>query len=131
MVSIADFDLFLLELIAWRQDFHAHPELTFDVYRTAGLVADSLTAMGVDEVVTGIGKTGAVGVIRGAPTASGRVIGLRADMDALAMQEQTNLPYASKTDGKTHACGHDGHMTMLLAQCGICVTTESSTRPWS
>ena len=131
MVSIADFDLFLFESIAWRQDFHAHPELTFDVYRTVGLVADSLTAMGVDEVVTGIGKTGAVGVIRGAPTASGRVIGLRADMDALAMQEQTNLPYATKTDGKCMPA-----VTTAIRQCcwvrrGICMTTESSTGPWS
>jgi amidohydrolase len=114
MVSIADFDPLLSELIAWRHDFHAHPELTFDVHRTAALVAERLSAMGVDEVVTGIGKTGVVGVIRGAATASGRVIGLRADMDALPMQEQTNLPYASKTEGRMHACGHDGHTTMLL-----------------
>jgi metal-dependent amidase/aminoacylase/carboxypeptidase family protein len=76
MVSIADFDPLLSELIAWRHDFHAHPELTFDVHRTAALVAERLSAMGVDEVVTGIGKTGVVGVIRGAATASGRVIGL-------------------------------------------------------
>lgn len=114
MVSIADFDTQLSELTAWRRDFHAHPELTFDVHRTAGLVADRLTAMGVDEVVTGIGQTGVVGVIRGKSTSSGRVIGLRADMDALPMQEQTDLPYASKNAGCMHACGHDGHITMLL-----------------
>jgi amidohydrolase len=114
MVRISDFDNHLPDLIAWRRDFHAHPELTFDVHRTAGLVAERLRDMGVDDIVTGIGRTGVVAVIRGNSTASGRVIGLRADMDALPMQEQTNLPHASKTEGKMHACGHDGHTTMLL-----------------
>jgi hippurate hydrolase len=91
MVSIADINPLLPELIAWPHDFYTHPELTFDVHRTATLVAEHLSTMGVDEVVTGIGKTGVVGVIRGAANASGRVIGLRADMDALPMQEQTTL----------------------------------------
>lgn len=108
------FDDQIAELIEWRRDFHAHPELTFAVERTAGLVAARLKEMGVDEVVEGVGRTGVVGVIKGRTTRSGRVIGLRADMDALPMQERTNLPYASKVDGRMHACGHDGHTTILL-----------------
>ena len=114
MVHTEVFDTQLTELIEWRRDFHAHPEITFDVHRTAGLVAERLHEMGVDEVHTGIGKTGVVAVIKGESTSSNKVIGLRADMDALPMQEQTNLPYASKIEGRMHACGHDGHTTMLL-----------------
>jgi amidohydrolase len=114
MVAIVDFEAQLSELIEWRRDFHAHPELTFDVERTASIVADRLKAMGVDELVTGIGRTGVVAVIHGNSTQSGRVIGLRADMDALPMQERTNLPYASRVEGRMHACGHDGHTVMLL-----------------
>jgi hippurate hydrolase len=104
------------EITAWRRDLHAHPELLFDVHRTAASVADKLKAFGCDEVVTGIGRTGVVGVIRGRkqPAAGGRVIGLRADMDALPIAEQTNLPYRSTVPGKMHACGHDGHTSMLL-----------------
>jgi len=104
----------LPEITAWRQDFHAHPELLFDVQRTAARVADLLRDFGCDEVVTGIGRTGVVGVINGKTNTSGRVVGLRADMDALPIIEQTGLPYASKTHGKMHACGHDGHTAMLL-----------------
>lgn len=114
MVHTEVFDTQLTELFEWRRDFHAHPEITFDVHRTAGLVAERLHEMGVDEVYTGIGKTGVVAVIKGESTASNKVIGLRADMDVLPMQEQTNLPYASKIEGRMHACGHDGHTTMLL-----------------
>jgi amidohydrolase len=104
------------EITAWRRDLHAHPELLFDVHRTAAVVADKLKTFGCDEVVTGIGRTGVVGVIRGRKQgASGdRVIGLRADMDALPIAEQTNLPYRSTLPGKMHACGHDGHTSMLL-----------------
>jgi amidohydrolase len=102
------------EVAAWRQDLHANPELGFDVHRTAGIVADKLAAFGCDEVVPGIGKTGVVGVIKGRKTTSGRVMGLRADMDALPILEATGVPYASKTPGKMHACGHDGHTSMLL-----------------
>ena len=104
------------EIAAWRRDLHAHPELQFDVHRTAASVAEKLKAFGCDEVVTGIGRTGVVGVIRGRkePAAGGRVIGLRADMDALPIAEQTNLPYRSTVPGKMHACGHDGHTSMLL-----------------
>ena len=94
------------EVAAWRQDLHEHPELGFDLHRTASIVADKLKAFGCDEVVPGVGKTGVVGVITGRKTGSGRVMGLRADMDALPIVEATGLPYASKTPGKMHACGH-------------------------
>ncbi|HXI07716.1 MAG: M20 aminoacylase family protein [Bradyrhizobium sp.] len=105
------------DIQAWRRDIHQHPELLYDVHRTAAFVADRLREFGCDEVVTGIGKTGVVGVINGRkPGGNGdlKVIGLRADMDALPIEEETNLPYASKTPGKMHACGHDGHTAMLL-----------------
>jgi hippurate hydrolase len=102
------------DVAVWRQDLHAHPELGFDVHRTAGIVADKLRAFGCDQVVTGVGKTGVVGVIKGRETRSGRVMGLRADMDALPILEATDVPYASTTPGTMHACGHDGHTSMLL-----------------
>ena len=101
------------EITAWRRDLHQHPELLYDVHRTAAFVAEKLRAFGCDEVVEGMGRTGVVGVIKG-KKGKGSVIGLRADMDALPIEEQTNLPYASKTPGKMHACGHDGHTSMLL-----------------
>ena len=101
------------EVAAWRRDIHEYPEILFDVHRTAGSVAEKLKAFGCDEVVTGIGRTGVVGVIHGR-AGPRKVIGLRADMDALPMDEQTNLPYRSKNPGKMHACGHDGHTAMLL-----------------
>ncbi|MFX5747426.1 amidohydrolase, partial [Acinetobacter baumannii] len=85
---------------AWRRDLHEHPELQFDVHRTADIVADKLREFGCDEVVTGIGKTGVVGLIKGAKSGSGKVIGLRADMDALPLTEITGKAYASKTAGK-------------------------------
>jgi amidohydrolase len=102
------------EMAAWRHDFHENPELLYEVHRTAAVVADKLRAFGCDEVVTGIGRTGVVGVIRGRNSASGKVIGLRADMDALPILETSGLPFASKNPGVMHACGHDGHTTMLL-----------------
>lgn len=102
----------LLEpLIAFRRDIHAHPELGFCEHRTAGRIAEQLRALGL-EVHEGIGGTGVVAVLRNGT--SGRSIGLRADMDALPIHEQTNLPYASKTEGAFHGCGHDGHVAMLL-----------------
>lgn len=104
----------LPEISAWRRDFHEYPELQFEVHRTAARVAELLRAFGCDEVVEGIGRTGVVGVIRGTGGASGRVIGLRADMDALPITEQSGVSYASKTPGVMHACGHDGHTAMLL-----------------
>lgn len=101
------------ELEAIFKDLHAHPEIGFTEVRTAGIVAETLRAYGVDEVHTGIGKTGVVGIIKG-KGGGNRRIGLRADMDALPIQEQTGLDYASQTPGVMHACGHDGHTTMLL-----------------
>jgi hippurate hydrolase len=113
------------EIKAWRQDIHAHPELLFDVHRTAGVVADKLRSFGCDEVVTGIGRTGVVGVIRGRKGNSTRAIGLRADMDALPIEEATGLPYASRTPGKMHACGHDGHTAMLLGAAKYLAETRN------
>ncbi|MGB0688503.1 MAG: M20 aminoacylase family protein [Paracoccaceae bacterium] len=102
------------EITEWRRDIHQHPEILFDTQRTSAMVADKLRSFGVDEVVTGIGRTGVVAVIKGKSTSSGKTIGLRADMDALPIEEQTGLEYASKTPGAMHACGHDGHTAMLL-----------------
>ncbi|MFN3292362.1 MAG: M20 aminoacylase family protein [Gemmobacter sp.] len=113
------------EIAAWRRDFHEHPELMFEVHRTAGIVAQRLRDFGCDEVVTGIGKTGVVGVIRGRNTGSGRVIGLRADMDALPIIEATGAPHASKTPGVMHACGHDGHTAMLLGAAKYLAETRN------
>jgi amidohydrolase len=102
------------EMTAWRHDFHANPELLYEVHRTAGVVADRLREFGCDEVITGIGRTGVVGVIRGRNSGSGKTIGLRADMDALPILETSGVEYASRNPGVMHACGHDGHTTMLL-----------------
>ncbi|MDX2482511.1 MAG: M20 aminoacylase family protein [Pseudodonghicola sp.] len=101
-------------LVDFRHDLHRNPELLYEVSRTAGKVADALRAAGVDEVHEGIGRTGVVGVIRGRTNTSGRSIGLRADMDALPITEETGAEWASDVVGKMHACGHDGHTTMLL-----------------
>jgi hippurate hydrolase len=100
------------ELTAIRRDIHAHPEMGMEELRTAALVAGKLREWGV-EVAAGVGKTGVVGTVKGT-LAGQRAIGLRADMDALAIPEVTGLPYASKNPGVMHACGHDGHTTMLL-----------------
>ena len=102
------------EIAEWRRDLHMHPELQFDVQRTAGIVAEKLRAFGCDEVVEGIGRTGVVGIIKGRSNASHKTVGLRADMDALPIEEASGRPWASKTPGKMHACGHDGHTAMLL-----------------
>ncbi len=115
----------LPEITAWRRDFHENPELLFEVHRTAAKVAELLRSFGCDEVVEGIGRTGVVGVINGKTNTSGRVIGLRADMDALPIIEQTGLDYASKTPGKMHACGHDGHTAMLLGAAKYLSETRS------
>ncbi len=113
------------EITGWRRDIHQNPELLYDVHRTAGLVADKLRSFGVDEVTTGIGRSGVVAVIRGRKTASGKVIGLRADMDALPIGEKTGRPYASKIDGRMHACGHDGHTAMLLGAARYLAETRN------
>ncbi|MDB5592725.1 M20 aminoacylase family protein [Enterovirga sp.] len=113
------------EVTAWRRDFHTHPELMFDVHRTARIVAEKLRSFGCDEVVTGIGRTGVVGVIRGARGPGGRVVGLRADMDALPITEATGAAYASATPGLMHACGHDGHTAMLLGAAKYLAETRN------
>jgi hippurate hydrolase len=113
------------EITAWRRDFHENPELLFDVHRTAGIVAEKLKSFGCDEVVTGLGRTGVVGVIRGRSNNSGKVIGLRADMDALPIEEATNVPHKSKVSGKMHACGHDGHTAMLLGAAKYLAETRN------
>lgn len=115
----------LPEITAWRRDLHENPELLFDTHRTAAMVAEKLRAFGCDEVVEGLGRTGVVGVIKGRGTGSGRVIGLRADMDALPIAEATGLPYASRTPGKMHACGHDGHTAMLLGAARYLTETRN------
>jgi len=116
------------DIQAWRRDIHENPELLYDVHRTAAFVADRLREFGCDEVATGLGKTGVVGVIKGKkPAGNGdiKVIGLRADMDALPIQEETNVPYASKIPGKMHACGHDGHTAMLLGAARYLAETRN------
>jgi amidohydrolase len=100
------------DLVALRRDLHAHPEIGFEEERTSAIVAERLASWGI-EVHRGLGKTGVVGILQGR-NGGGRRIGLRADMDALPIEEATNLPYRSTSPGKMHACGHDGHTTMLL-----------------
>ncbi len=112
------------ELTEFRRDIHAHPELGLEEHRTAEQVAGKLEAWGV-EVHRGVGKTGVVGVLR---NGDGPSIGLRADMDALAMDEQTNLPYSSRNAGRMHACGHDGHTTMLLGAVKYLADTKNFPR---
>jgi hippurate hydrolase len=119
---IADFHA---EMTAWRRDFHAHPELAFEEVRTSRIVSEKLREFGCDEVVTGIARTGVVGVIRGHGAASGRAIGLRADMDALPIHEETGAAHASTFPGKMHACGHDGHTTMLLGAAKYLAETRN------
>jgi amidohydrolase len=108
------FSELLPEITEWRRDLHENPELLFDTHRTSAIVEEKLKEFGCDEVIGGIGRTGVVGVIKGQSNNSGKVIGLRADMDALPIFEATGLDYASKTSGIMHACGHDGHTAMLL-----------------
>ncbi|MGB7241086.1 MAG: M20 aminoacylase family protein [Sulfitobacter sp.] len=113
------------EITAWRRDLHEHPELLFETHRTSALVAEKLRDFGCDEVVEGIGRTGVVGIIKGKASASGKVIGLRADMDALPIQEETGVAYASKTPQMMHACGHDGHTAMLLGAAKYLAETRN------
>ncbi|MFZ3581324.1 M20 aminoacylase family protein [Loktanella sp. DJP18] len=115
----------LPEITAIRRDLHENPEILFETHRTAQVVADRLRAVGCDEVVTGIGRTGVVGVIKGKTDSKGRTIGLRADMDALPIHEATGLDYASKTPGAMHACGHDGHTAMLLGAAQYLAETRN------
>ena len=126
MVAILNrFSEMFEEISTWRRDLHAHPELRFEEYRTAAFVASKLKEFGVDEIVTGFGGTGVVGVIHGQNNTSGRSIGFRADMDALPMQEVNDLPHASTIPGKMHACGHDGHTSMLLGAAKYLAETRN------
>lgn len=113
------------DITAWRRDLHENPELLYDLPRTSQTVVSRLRELGVDDVATGLGKTGVVAVIKGKTNVSGRVVGLRADMDALPIEEATGKPYASKTPGKMHACGHDGHTAMLLGAARYLAETRN------
>jgi amidohydrolase len=116
------------DIQVWRRDIHENPELLYDVHRTAAFVAERLREFGCDEVATGLGRTGVVGVIKGkSPVGNGdvRVIGLRADMDALPITEATGLAHASRTPGIMHACGHDGHTAMLLGAARYLAETRN------
>ncbi|MCE8545568.1 amidohydrolase [Ruegeria pomeroyi] len=113
------------EITGWRRHLHAHPELLFDVHQTAAFVVERLREFGVDDITTGIGRTGVVATIRGKTDTAGKVIGLRADMDALPITEATGLDYASTVPGKMHACGHDGHTAMLLGAAKYLAETRN------
>lgn len=113
------------EITEWRREYHSNPELLYDVFETAKSVEEKLISFGCDEVVGGIGKTGVVGIIKGNKGSNGKVVGLRADMDALPIVEETGKPWASKTSGKMHACGHDGHTSMLLGAAKYLAETRN------
>ena len=112
------------DMAAWRKHLHAHPELGFDCHETASFVVEKLRAWGVDEIHEGIAQSGVVAVINGQGEGT-RTVGLRADMDALPMQERTGLPHASTVPGRMHACGHDGHTTMLLGAARYLAETRN------
>src|SRR6056297_276097 len=109
------------EIAGWRREIHMNPELGYDLPMTTAMVEARLREFGVDEIVTGVGRSGIVAVIRGKSDTRGYAVGLRADMDALPMTEATGLPHASQIPGRMHGCGHDGHTAMLLG----------AARPWS
>lgn len=116
------------EITVWRRELHAHPELMYEVHRTAEFVAAKLREFGCDEVATGIGRTGVVGRIKGRKPAQGdgiKVVALRADMDALPIEEETGAPYRSTVPGRMHACGHDGHTAMLLGAARYLTETRN------
>ncbi len=116
---------FAEEITGWRRHLHENPELGYEEHQTSAFVAEKLRSFGVDEVITGIGKTGVVAVIKGRKNGSGKVVGLRADMDALPILEASGVPYASKNPGKMHACGHDGHTAMLLGAAKYLAETRN------
>ena len=111
------------DMTEWRRDLHAHPELSMHEFRTSAMVQEKLKSFGVDEIITGMATTGVVGIIRAGT--SDRAIGLRADMDALPIQEETGMDYASQNPGVMHACGHDGHTTMLLGAAKYLAETRN------
>ncbi len=113
------------EITGWRRHLHENPELLFDTPKTSAFITEKLKEFGCDEVVGGIGRTGVVAVIKGKTDTSGKVVGLRADFDALPILEATGLEYASKTPGVMHACGHDGHTAMLLGAAKYLAETRN------
>lgn len=113
------------ELTAFRRDLHAHPELGFEERRTAARVVEALKVAGVDQIHEGIGKTGVVALVHGRGGAGGRMIGLRADMDALPMTEENDFAWRSTTKGLMHGCGHDGHTTMLVGAARYLAATRA------
>jgi hippurate hydrolase len=113
------------ELTAFRRDLHAHPEIGFEEVYTAARVQEALRVCGVDEIHTGIGKTGVVGIVRGRADTAGRMIGLRADMDALTMTESNDFPWKSLRQGMMHGCGHDGHTAMLVGAARYLAETRN------
>ena len=113
------------EVTGWRRDMHQNPELMFETHQTAEFIADKLRQMGRDEVVTGIGRTGVVALIKGKTDSVGKVVGLRADMDALPIKEATGVDHASRTEGVMRACGHDGHSAMLLGAAKYLAETRN------
>ena len=113
------------ELVALRRDLHAHPELGFEELYTGRRVKEALRLCGVDEIHEGIGKTGVVGVVRGRKSSSGKMIGLRADMDALTMTESNDFPWRSTKAGMMHGCGHDGHTAMLVGAARYLAETRN------
>lgn len=113
------------EITGWRRHLHQYPELDFDVHETAKFVEDKLRTFGITDVTSGIGRTGVVAVIDGRKNTSGRTIGLRADMDALPIEEASGVEYSSKVPGKMHACGHDGHTAILLGAAQYLAETRN------
>ncbi len=122
MGAIPAIEKFAPEMTGWRRDIHAHPELGFQEQRTSDLVATQLAAFGI-EVHRGVGRTGVVGVLRAGT--SKRTLGLRADMDALPIQEANTFDHRSRHEGRMHACGHDGHTTMLLGAAKYLAATRN------
>ena len=112
------------EMLKWRHSIHSKPEIAYQEKDTSDFISKKLSEFGI-EVHEGIGKTGVVGIIKGKNSNSERAIGIRADMDALPMTEKTNLPYTSKNEGAMHACGHDGHSTMLLGAAKYLAETRN------
>ncbi|MEM9434821.1 MAG: M20 aminoacylase family protein [Pseudomonadota bacterium] len=115
----------LPEITSWRHHLHENPELLFETHQTSAFVAKKLKEFGCDEVAEGIGRTGVVGIIKGSTNTSGKTVGLRADLDALPIEEATDLAFASKTPGVMHACGHDGHTAMLLGAAKYLAETRN------
>ncbi|HEU0222327.1 MAG TPA: M20 aminoacylase family protein [Paracoccaceae bacterium] len=113
------------EITAWRRHLHQNPELLYETHKTASFVAAKLREFGCDEVVEGIGRTGVVGLIRGRANGSGRVLGLRSDMDALPITERRDIAHKSQNPGVMHACGHDGHSAMLLGAAKYLAETRN------